>query len=427
MSNYRVFGLVGQSNVGGQGNGALSPIVPTGKCLKYIDGVGLADANDPIHPAQTVTGSAWPAFCLHYYNATQKNTVVAFAGVGGSSQIAAADLGVGNWDVSGTLYADSIRIFDDALAAVTGAGHTPEMAGIIIVNAETDALKMNLGAPGVTPAAFKTALGIMCANYRAYYGNPQLPVYLVQLGTYKEAPEDYPGYQAMRRAKREYCQMDPYTYLVYPERPNAVSRGFYGIGSHDNQYGLNDMGRAIAEKVVGVGRYTPRYDIIDGSEVYNEPYLCISLPTGYSGLLLELDHFEPVVGGAELRMIVSLDDGTSYKVGGSDYTYITDTAIPGVAPGAPAGGYNNYVPLAGPQAALAGFSSGLVMHIGDKGDMAKLTNFMWDSSYWNSGSTIARVKGAAAYQGAMGRITDLQLFYNSGNIGSLRYSLSGKV
>src|SRR5271166_2666730 len=98
-----VFPIGGQSNALGQAPMSTlsqSPHVPSGKVLQYYLG-SISDANDPV--GNSVYGSAWPSFGITYYNATGRNVAFVPAAVGATGQSSKADVGLGNWDASGTL------------------------------------------------------------------------------------------------------------------------------------------------------------------------------------------------------------------------------------------------------------------------------------------------------------------------------------
>ncbi|HWB62737.1 MAG TPA: sialate O-acetylesterase, partial [Chitinophagales bacterium] len=100
-----LFLAAGQSNAVGVGNADSSVTCPAGFCYEYIswadslrplkDPVGYTSADEDFQAA--VTGSLWPSFASAYHVATGDTIVIVQAAKGGTSCLAAADAGAGNW------------------------------------------------------------------------------------------------------------------------------------------------------------------------------------------------------------------------------------------------------------------------------------------------------------------------------------------
>ena len=236
-----VFLIAGQSNASGYGNSAQSPKVPTGKVLQINSGV-ITDANDPVGAGANIalTGSAWPAFGLAYYNATKRKICFVPKGVPSSAQAAANDAGAGNWDVSGTLYASATSALDAALIALDIAGYTPRFCGVLWGQAENDALA------GAQTALYQPALLIMLARLRASYG-ASMPFYIFEVGT-----DDPPtsGFPIVRAAQLAVAASDPHTRIIYRNAQDFITRGLMSGQYHYTQAGYNEMGTIGAVNVV---------------------------------------------------------------------------------------------------------------------------------------------------------------------------------
>lgn len=163
LTTINVFLIAGQSNALGQGdNLSKSPTVPHGKVLQVNSGV-ISDANDPVGTGST--GSAWPAFGLAIYEAT--NQLVAFvpAAVGGTGQFAISGDGGSNWDTTGTLVTTAIATLNSAIGTLVNAGYNPIFRGVLWSQGEHDAAQIN--ASTETQSNYSTALGNMVPRFRS--------------------------------------------------------------------------------------------------------------------------------------------------------------------------------------------------------------------------------------------------------------------
>lgn len=251
MSALDIFLVVGQSNAAGGGT-AGAP-VPQDKVLKWT-GTSIAQAIDPVTPG--ATGTAWPSFGLTYYQLTGRPCLLVVAAVGGTAQVAAADDGTGNWDISGTLVATALQILDNAFRGARNEGYSPRLKGVLWCQGERDALKIADGT--ITASTYKAAWTTMAARFRTTYG--LVPMYVFKTGTDPLASDA--GYCDIRVAQEEMVAADPYSRIVFSD---AICFPWCGMATtiHYNQTGYNWMGRSSATSVAsGVnppleGTWTP--------------------------------------------------------------------------------------------------------------------------------------------------------------------------
>ncbi|HEY8947980.1 MAG TPA: sialate O-acetylesterase [Rhizomicrobium sp.] len=243
-----VFLGIGQSNA--QGNtpapdaAANSPIPQAGTALKYDDGVLSAATN----PMSGGSGGPFPAFTIGYYNGSGIKVCIVPYAVGGSSMLAVNDDGNGNWSPTGAHYGNSKAKLSAAMAALADAHYAPIFKGIIDDQGEADANGINGGV--CTKADFKAAKIAMIANYRADFGDPSLPFFIMNIGTEGAQPDA--GFAQVRAALREIAAADPYTHMVFENALDFQTRAGYINAdlTHYTQIGYNEAGTVSAANVI---------------------------------------------------------------------------------------------------------------------------------------------------------------------------------
>lgn len=246
VSTVDVYLVAGQSNAQGQGVSATSVTVPTGKVLQWKSSA-ISDANDPVGNANT--GSAWPNFGLNYYNATGRKILFVPAAVAGTTQVAAADRGNGNWDAGGTLWGLSVAAVTAAMAGATAAGYNPVFKGVLWCQGESDGDAINGVAPTTTQAAYQAALIAMILRYRTTYG-AQMPFYIHVTGYGLQGAGDA-GYALVRASQRIVRDSDTHTFIVFENAVDYPGLGLMQVdGYHYTQPGYNTMGQISAMNVI---------------------------------------------------------------------------------------------------------------------------------------------------------------------------------
>ena len=229
-----VFLIGGQSNAQGQGDSSLSPIPTTDTVYQYYNSL-ITQAQDPIGNAET--GSAWTSFGIKWNKLTGRRICFVPAAVSSSAQVAAADIGPGNWDTTGTLFDTSVTLLNDALAALTAAGYNPLLRGILWSQGERDAGAITSAT--ITKAQYKSALTTMIANYRTEFGST-LPFFIFRTGG-----ADSVGRTDIMAAQGEVATADYFTNLVFLNAVDFPTRGLQN-GAHYIQAGYNEMGEVGA-------------------------------------------------------------------------------------------------------------------------------------------------------------------------------------
>lgn len=258
-----VFLGAGQSNQVGNGETA-GPVVPPGQVLQVLSDGTIKDANDPIGlgAGMVSTGSPWPLFGISWYAATRRKIAFVPTAVDGTSQQAAADQGLGNWDAAGTLTANAITAQQNALTALSAAGYTPTFRGILWKQGERDSTAINFGVAGVSQAGYTSALVTMVGRFRCAFG-AMTPFYMIRLGTVANIPPvapqlDAPGFVQIRAAQDSYAVSDPYSFLIDHGAANYPENGMQA-GIHYTQAGYNLMGAVTANAILGwLRRPNPR-------------------------------------------------------------------------------------------------------------------------------------------------------------------------
>jgi hypothetical protein len=225
-----VFLGIGQSNFKGEGDSSLSPIPESGTVYQYYNGT-VSEAQDPVGNAET--GSCMPAFGIKWNNLSGRKICFVPAAVGGTSQVASADVGNGNWDTTGTLVGIAKGLCNDALTALTAAGYAPILRGILWCQGETDAAAIT--AATLTKAAYKSALTTMIDSFRTEFGS-HLPFYIFRTGGAASA-----GSTDVRAAQEEVATADYYTDIIFRNAIDFPARSLQN-GAHYLQAGYNEMG-----------------------------------------------------------------------------------------------------------------------------------------------------------------------------------------
>lgn len=293
-----VFLLAGSSNtVGWSGSTGSAPAVPPGMVIRYNHDGTISDANDPQVSAVSAstnwnsqTGSMWPAFGIAY----GRRVGLVMTAVGGSTQCAAADFGVGNgnWQDTGpgSNYANSLIAINAALAAFTAAGYTPTFRGTIINElGVNDAIQIDAGIS--TVGQYTAAFTAMAANYRAAtIGGavyPHMPIFmsLAPTNTNPAQPE-FPGYAQVRSAQIAICAADGNTLMTNNVAVTFGQRGLLQTNSvHPTQPGYNEWGYILGGAVLPyVNRAVgPTFGLI------NQNTAAAPLPTTGFNTLLQLN------------------------------------------------------------------------------------------------------------------------------------------
>jgi hypothetical protein len=245
-SEIDVFLIAGQSNAKGRATDAPSPTITGNSILQVNNGV-ISLANDPVGvgSSQAVNYSAWPQFGITYNQLTGRNIAFTPSAVSGTSQVAAADIGNGNWSPTGGLYNLSISRVTSTINALKQAGYTPIFKGILWLQGETDADGINNST--IIQADYSTGLQQMIANYRSVYGST-MPFYIIRIGT-RVGSSDV-GYSQVRDTQVTIAEADPYTKVIYYGAVDFPARNLMGDQYHYKVAAYNEIGRIGAFEVV---------------------------------------------------------------------------------------------------------------------------------------------------------------------------------
>lgn len=298
LGDIDFFLVAGQSNAQGSGNSALSPTVPAGVGYK-IEGATVSHLADPVGGA--TTGSAWPAFAIAYNAATGRKVAVVEAAVGGTGLVTTAT--GSNWGPNGTLADDAANIAETAIAALYGAGWTPNLRGILWHQGEWDA--QNVASAGLADA-YEDALSDLRTRIASALGAPALKMFVWQLGTRDQG--DTAGFQAVRAGQAQAATNDPLIELVYTECVEFPARDWMSDDLHYTQDGYNDMGTdggAVVAATRNAGWVPP----------YEEPEPIPGVLDTATGYIVAKDDPTYLSGSTLLDQIAD-NDWTIYNSGG---------------------------------------------------------------------------------------------------------------
>lgn len=248
LNNIHVFIVAGQSNAEGRGDSTLS-LTPNNGSVQYYQSA-ISTLQDPVGGAVTISGgvnggSMWPSFATNYFNMTNQKVCIVPTAKGSTSQTAAADTGLGNWDSSGTLYGTSVTLANNAISALNTASYTPILKGILWCQGEWDADAIQAGT--ITKADYKAALSSMIDRYRNDLGS-NIPFYIFRTGL--RSSFSTTGYYLIHEAQEEIANEKSNVFIVFRNSVDFITRNLMGDNRHWSQAGYNEGGRIGAEKVV---------------------------------------------------------------------------------------------------------------------------------------------------------------------------------
>lgn len=256
------FLVAGQSNAVGYGDSALSPATVAGEAFEVRDNTfSIQQLADPVRLANT--GSAWPAFANAYTPVAGVPMAASISARTSTTLLAENDGGPGNWSPTGTLRAAAVAIAEGAMSALTTAGWTPTLRGVLWAQGEYDALYGNTDPDLATK--YEAAL-IALHDYFRTELDPALPMYVWRSGASNTG--GYPaGFAAVRAAQDAACASTEGLVMVYTDTINFPALGYMEDAFHYNQTGLNLMGTEGAAVVAEDIYPTPVTPVVGRSSV----------------------------------------------------------------------------------------------------------------------------------------------------------------
>jgi hypothetical protein len=237
-----VFLIAGQSNaVGNSGNPSAAPVPLAGTAFQFYNG-SISAAQEPIGASD---GSAWPSFAITYYKLTGRKICFVPAAANGSSMAAAANLGNGTWDTTGTLYSASVTLTNNAIAALRSRGYNPVFKGVLWSQGETDADGINRGT--ITQNTYSAAFAKLIKNYRIQFGST-ISFNISRTGFRTDTIQT--GFLSVQAAQSTLANPDSLINITYWNPPFFIQRSLMQGQYHYTQPGYNEMGRIMAEEYV---------------------------------------------------------------------------------------------------------------------------------------------------------------------------------
>ncbi len=246
-----LFIVAGQSNAVGQGNAEESVRVK-GALEYHYQSDSLIPLNDPVGENAldfqvANTGSAWPAFAQRYQELTKTQVVIAATARGGSSAHQNAELQeMGTWDRTGHR-----TLMDKAILKIKAAEKktNTKASGIIWFQGERDANA--IFDQKLTPEAYEKTLEDLIGRFRKAVSK-KLPFYIVLTGN--QQGREPIGNEAVRKAQRNVARRMPRVYIVHEEAQYFAERNGMKDFVHYNQSALNDLGKAVAERIADLSK-----------------------------------------------------------------------------------------------------------------------------------------------------------------------------
>lgn len=185
------------------------------------------------------------------------------------------------------------------------------------------------------------------------------------------------------------------------------------------------VGKVLASQGTGTApAYVGGETLLDSGTITSQSTLPLTLPAGYKSFRISLYDYGPATNLATLNWRVSTDGGATY-VSTTSYSYLLHYSTTGSA-GFPVESHNS-----SQTACLLGFS---VDSGGQYLNAKELTLFPGSATSWPTMFfTTSEVTGGAygfmngtVSNNTLGRITNCQFFFGSGNIAKMSYALYGK-
>lgn len=267
---------VGQSNMVGHGNSALSPECPTGL---YIEGSTISSPlNDPVGDA--ATGSMVPALGNEYNVQTGRRLAYVAQAVGGTSLLAAADGGQGNWSPTGTLRAAAVAAANDAIAAISASGlYAVGRVRFLWCGGEADSEAVN--GTTVTGALYSPAL-VTLADYLKAQVPEMERMDVIRTGTNTYAATTHAKWLEIRQAQEAACTDSDNLRMVYRGASSFTALGYKADTEHWNQTGLNITGkcsgREQAKETETAALTAPAY-LASSTHSYIDPSVAVASHT----------------------------------------------------------------------------------------------------------------------------------------------------
>ncbi len=143
-----------------------------------------------------------------------------------------------DWDpATGSTYTAFRNTVTNGLAAITGAGHTYEIVGMLWTQGERDAIT------GRTAAQYEADLDEFVADVRTRYG-ADLPFFLSQLSSGQTAINST-GLAAIRAAQESYAASDPLAWMIETDGMTLKTDNL-----HFDAAGQIDLGEAFGQAYI---------------------------------------------------------------------------------------------------------------------------------------------------------------------------------
>lgn len=245
MTDLDLFGGVGQSNLCGRGDAALSPA--TNALLAYEWRSALIALADPVASGLLYganTGSLWPSFVNEFTIYSERPAVVIPAAVGGTMLLPASTTGDGHWGPGGTRFSTAVTRIQNAINGLVALGHTPHLK-LAWSLGESDAASYPVLAD--LEDAMYDGLIDLIERFRTALSLPDLKMYIWRTGT-------RPGYEAgcaaVRAAQDRACADHDGLVMAYTRSIDFPDLGWMKADQlHYTQAGLNDCGTLGARAV----------------------------------------------------------------------------------------------------------------------------------------------------------------------------------
>jgi len=248
-ANKRLVLVAGQSNCVGKGDASLATAVRPGTAFEYaytddslhalLDPVGMRE----LHFQTAASGSAWPAFVQTFNRLTGDTIIIVAAARGGSSNHEKAELGdMGTWAAQGKM-----ALFDGAITKVKAAMKKTglPLSAIVWVQGERDANAINDGK--LSPLEYKSSLKGLVERFRSAL-QVKVPFFIVKTGYYSEHSQK--GFDLVRAAQTRVIHDLEQVYIAFENANQFPERQLMMDDIHYNQQALNEVGEAVAVKVV---------------------------------------------------------------------------------------------------------------------------------------------------------------------------------
>ena len=242
-----LFIVAGQSNAVGFAKDLYEKAHYAGTFWQWYDEEtpSLQPLQDPT--AYKQNGSAWPEFGRTFFELTGRKVCILNAAYGGSG---VTSISGNNWSSTGALRYTARTQYENVKSALTESNIDYELGGVIWIQGEAETLRIPEGR--ITIEDYIAGTKDVFTFFRTMSENENLPIYMSQIGYYRQAFSDPEIMQAtleVQEAQLQIAKEMANVYMAFEGAKYFEDAGYMSDSVHYSQNGYNILGKAFARCV----------------------------------------------------------------------------------------------------------------------------------------------------------------------------------